>query len=601
MDINAESLWNTDGQWGCTLESTTNSQIWVGHIGNVTNVISVALRISNRNESFISLNETEMGYIFDKVDDMYMTYNIALYACMKSTGCSNSYGHNIESSWQPVVTMSDARISYNELFVQPNVEDPSVIHMEYTLLGNTFQNQESLPTKGNIRSYLVIVEYFNDIDIIQVNKLHDRSIDIMYQFLLISRSTSYNGNVFRGALLAITLGIMCWYVTSLYQHNPMVTSWLHERKWIVLYFIALILYQNPVYCVICWWDHVSVEWIFASYALDNLAQAAFFYVWLLFSDSLSRKFKYVLFYFPKVTMAALLFLSEMVVIVMQFPSVNPTTDRSASLAVYNWSKNTKILFIAFSIGYFVLVCVWMIWWLINLSSTANHLSKLSYMNTRYLQLSFRFFYLQSILLWMYYILEYVVVGYIIFHNSPPIWHQNIDNLTDSINTLFRHQTLLDGKVVFLTVYSIILGYLFLPPSYSSYYHIGENSNDSTGYEGRTTQELLATTYTVTENEMSAIVKKKKKALSESRHMSTALSSLYDNKIEVFCLDVALLLLEAAYEAYYDTLIKTNSGYGEADWKKHGYVFVDHMYDVQLETYCMITRHVATNKLVVAFR
>ena len=58
---------------------------------------------------------------------------------------------------------------------------------------------------------------------------------------------------------------------------------MSEQKWVVLYGIAVILLQNPVYSFICW-DSVQLSdsdtsAIFAFYVVDSFAQALLFSVW----------------------------------------------------------------------------------------------------------------------------------------------------------------------------------------------------------------------------------------------------------------------------------------------------------------------------------
>ena len=175
-------------------------------------------------------------------------------------------------------------------------------------------------------------------------------------------------------------------------------------------------------------------------------------------------------------------------------------------------------------------------WYHTLKKTTLTLQRLPYMSTRYLQLSFRFFSLQATLVAIYYLFEYGVVIFLIMRNSSPVLNQHLNNISDNVNTLFRHQTLLVGKVVFLTVYSIILAILYLPAS-----------DGNRGVKVNEALSIFSATYTIQEVEMNAVVKARRKAIKRK----SALSNFVDTKAEVFCVNLALLLLDAANEAYYE--------------------------------------------------
>ena len=229
------------------------------------------------------------------------------------------------------------------------------------------------------------------------------------------------------------------------MHNSNMKNWLAEQKWIICYFIALIAYQNPVYCVLVWIDEQpNSASVFVCYIFDYIAQASFFTIWLLFADGLSRKTTYFLFYCSKIFIGVLIFVTGIVVLTIQFPSLNPYQDRSSVEAVYNWTETEKKTFIAFSLSFLCLLIIWTIWWFWTLWSSFRVLQRVPYMSTRYLQLSFRFFSLQATLVAMYYIFQYFVVIYLILANSPPNATTSLENICDNINTLFRQQTQLFG-------------------------------------------------------------------------------------------------------------------------------------------------------------
>jgi hypothetical protein len=65
---------------------------------------------------------------------------------------------------------------------------------------------------------------------------------------------------------------------------------LNEQLWVIAYFCLLILFQNPIYCVIVWYrTPPTVGASFSSYVLSYFSQSGLFMLWLLFVDSIHRK------------------------------------------------------------------------------------------------------------------------------------------------------------------------------------------------------------------------------------------------------------------------------------------------------------------------
>ena len=572
------------------MDMADNWKMWIGRVNNVSNVISVGLRFVRENITSVEFNGTRVtvnekttkALYQDQLEAYSVEYHVSLFACYRRNNCKKT-SSSFLNEWQLVLTKQHQQVTADTLM------SPDMRLMEMSIFGNTFQNQESLPAKSNIKSYLMFVKYTGDFNLhrsslLQSGGASSTDTETFFEFMSIQRPRSTIGDAMRPVLMAITLVMAIYYIKTLYDNNPSPRQWLFEQKWILFYFFVLLVYQNPIYCLICHVKHPSSVWVFMSYAFDAFAQASFFLIWLLFADGLRRQYYFYRFYGPKVLITLLIFATNMAILVMQFPSVDHTTNRPPSLAVYNWSRETKVLFIAFSLSFFSLLIIWSLWWFTSLWSTAIVLRKVPYMTTRYLQLSFRFFALQATFVATYYILEYGVVIYLILRNSPPVLTQHYYNISDNINTLFRHQTLLVGKVLFLSVYSLILAFLFLPATHM----------DSAGHSLQT----LAATYTITEDEMEAVVRVRRKIIRSTK----ALSNLAHAKAEVYCVSLAQQMFDASYEVYYDIPgTETESGFGPADWARHGYTVIGDEYDTEFDAYCCIVRHIGTNRIVVAFR
>ena len=75
-----------------------------------------------------------------------------------------------------------------------------------------------------------------------------------------------------------------------------------------------------------------------------------------------------------------------------------------------------------------------------------------------------------------------------------------------------------------------------------------------------------------------------------------------NNPNVFCVDLALEMLELSWQAYNDPkTYKTESGYGEIEVNSLGYVLLNHAYDKDHDTVCFIFRHKTLPRIVIAFR
>lgn len=570
------TLINSDKSWGCTVNATyanMSSPVWIGYANHFKNIISVGLKVKNNNITSIVYNGTTITDD-DIIDGVEVRYTVELFACYKNSDCGDVRPGYIDESWKKVIKMTNEKIKIDHIY---QIGDESA---SATLLGNTFQNQESLPNKGKVRSYLMWVYYEEDINLFSGN-----SDNIHYKFFNINRPLRKAGNAVLVVVLFCTLVVFGLYVRTLLRNSPNFSKTLPEQKWIIYYFVALILYQNPVYCVICWMKDPDVKSVYTAYIFDAFAQASFFVIWLLFSDGLSRKTSYYAFYIPKYLMGLLIFATSVVVLTLQFPTINAYDERSPVEAVYNWSYNTKITFCAFSLAFLCLLLIWTLWWCISLWYTASSLQKHPYMSTRYLQLSFRFFFLQATLVTLYYVFQYFVVLYFILEYSPPYYSQSLENITDNINTLFRQQTLNIGKICFLTTYGIILAFFFLPAG-------SLQSNDAVVVP-------LSSTYVVTESEAEDITRSRRRAL---RKMKNINQYLYNARAEVYCVDLAMEMMELSFQSYNDSeTLDTGFGYGKMDLEDLGYTLVESIFNSEHETVCYIMRNDATSRVAVVFR
>lgn len=197
--------------------------------------------------------------------------------------------------------------------------------------------------------------------------------------------------------------------------------------------------------------------------------------------------------------------------------------------------------------------------------------------------------MQANLLAAYFVFQYGVVIYGLLVREKERKFESANELTDFINTLFRQQTQLFGKVVFLAVYAFIITFLYLPASLV-------DSDLAT---------TLASTFVINEREKKYAERLRSEAIARVRLLSAGVvSHLVQAKKEVFCIDAALKFCNISYEAYYDVPgLKTVSGYDTkpAELEAFGYELVDTIYRPEHETFCIIARHVKLDRIVVCFR
>jgi hypothetical protein len=587
-----ESLPCPSSQQGSTPSSSTRGCLsngnttWSGTVLSLANVISVQINVKRANITEALIRDAPHNVSLP----VTLFYNLNLWACYESGGCGDSFATSFTTAskasatqWHSVLELSNAALYID------TTEAIKLGYVQAPLVNITFQNQESVPTNGIVKSYYASVEYLEPlppVGVVVINPIVTSSLT--YEFQIVNRPSTFGSTVATILLIILTVFLTAAYVTvvQMYQKN----QWLAEQRWLVVYFLALIMYQNPIYSAITVdpTQSVSPGAAYASYVFDNLGQAIFLVLWLCFADSVHNKpgsRAKLFFYLPKVAFGLFFFTVSLVVLTYQFPDLSQafleTADRSPVEAVANWPEKVKITYCAFSLMFLLLFWVWALWWFVTLFFARRSLSRLPYMNTRYLQLSYRFFLLQATLVTLYYVSQY---GFVIYKISPGTF-PDVTGLTNNINTLFRQQTQLFGKVLFLTVYGFSLGFLFLPASFM---------------ESKLASALRAT-YVITEGELKGVVARRQATIRSLNRIMLINNLVIKAKAEVFCVDRALQMRNLAFEAYYDPAGKASEGLGPMDLERHGYDLVDARQDAENATFVFIARHRQTRRLVVSFR
>lgn len=334
--------------WSCS-----SGKYWNSTITHLTNVISVKLDVEQYNVSSITSNIT---------DPFDILFNVDMWACYNEDGCgrdfaSDSYYTSDPNTWQHVYTKVDQRLRVDvDVDV---VKESGVEELSKSLIPSTFQNQESIPTNGLVKSYFLSVEYTQDPYDIFITEKNDSYHYTTYNFDVVERPRQLPVNAITIVLLFVTLSVLSWYVWMLYHQKKV----LSEQKWVVAYFVLLVMFQNPVYCVIVFYSEApNAETAYVSYVIGYLAQSGLFILWLLFADSVHRKTtSKAYFYIPKVLIGLVIFTFGILILTFQFPGLNAHVDdhtRSAVQAVANWTPSLRKKFIAFTIMYLLLIGIW---------------------------------------------------------------------------------------------------------------------------------------------------------------------------------------------------------------------------------------------------
>ena len=339
---------NSEDYWSCS-----SGKYWNSTVTHLQNVISVKLDVEQQNISTLIQNATD---VFD------IQYNINLWACYNKDGCgkqfaSNTYYTDDPNTWQHVYSKEDEVLRV-DVSVDVN-RNGQVEEISKSLIPSVFQNQESIPTNGLVRSYFISIEYTDDPYDLFIQQKNDSAHYTTYNFDVVERPRQNAVNAVTIVLMIVTIAVLTWYVIMLLGQKKV----LSEQKWVVAYFLLLVLFQNPVYCVIVFYEEApSVTSAYASYVIGYLAQAGLFILWLLFADSVQRKTtSKALFYGPKVFIGLVIFTFSILILTFQFPGLSADTDqhtRSAVEAVANWTPNLKSEFIGFTITYLLLIWIW---------------------------------------------------------------------------------------------------------------------------------------------------------------------------------------------------------------------------------------------------
>lgn len=390
-----------------------------------------------------------------------------------------------------------------------------------------------------------------------------------------------------------------------------------ERNWLTIFLVGLLFYQNPIYCFAQYTSNTNVLAAFLSDCSVTFGEAVFFSVWLFFVDGFRSRDSVTTwrFYAPKLAITAILLIGNFGMIALSFPSLFDKS-RSPVLAIDDWSQELVNVYFAFAVFFTGALCLWFIYFFYLVYDTAKKFSNMVYLQHRYIQLSFRFFLLQAVLVITAYCIVYIAT--LVYGLLKDIISSStgIRTFTNNINHFLMAQTQPFGKILFISFYAYITLYLHLPPE-------------------RQVMTIISTYYVVTETEHRQLLtkikaflrKKKKKMMSlkflgkETLGRTGSESSGADepsgaqgekkrrffefggvNIPSVFCLEIAAKMMDVAWQAYFDEPDKkTSGGWGSLELEESGYDLIGTIYDEVFDSFVLVVRHKTSPRVVVAFR
>lgn len=393
-----------------------------------------------------------------------------------------------------------------------------------------------------------------------------------------------------------------------------------ERNWITIFLVGLLCYQNPIYCFAQYTSNTNVLAAFLSACSVTFGEAVFFSVWLFFVDGFRSRdlVTHWRFYAPKLSITMLLVIGNFGMIALSFPSLFDKS-RSPVLAIDDWSQELVDVYFAFAVLFTGALCLWFIYFFYLVYDTAKKFSNMVYLQHRYIQLSFRFFLLQAVLVITAYCIVYIATLVYGLLKDIISSSSGIRTFTNNINHFLMAQTQPFGKILFISFYAYTTLYLHLPPD-------------------RQVMTIISTYYVVTETEHRHLLakikaflrkKKKKKMLSlkfmgketlgrtesESSAQGREDSSVapegkkrgfFDfggaNIPSIFCLEIAAKMMDVAWQAYFDEVDKkTSGGWGALELDESGYDLIGTIYDEVFDSFVLVVRHKTSPRVVVAFR
>lgn len=586
---------------------------WFGVYGNLFNVLGVDA----------SFHSTELSV--EAPTEKAVEYDYMLLGCALAGGCGDVMTNRGEgrdqwhlvvdvrtdtAAWypvKPVIYRSHSKSTGNdddEVKSSPKNWQLNFFHL--------LQNQEALPTNGYVKSYYMKI----DIHDITHTVFHDPK---NYMVVDVSEGTEgvlvYFFEFFTIVLMLVTAIVLYYYVQMVQKFSPRIQEeqeqdidigstwwlpkhWLPEQKWVCGYLVILFLYQNPFF-IGADLGKPDPHSALTAFIVSYLSQTSFMVLWLCMADSVnyteSSWWLLAKFYAPKILFGIIIFIPACVMLGFQFPSIEHMDEASSMLAVQMWPLHERKTFIAFSFIFLILYWVWALAWFIRLYLTHRHLRLIPYISSRYQQLLFRFYLLQMSFVAIYTLLQYAFAAYYIGYADKSPNRDNVE-LADDVNIMFKQQTEMFGKIIFLSLVGFLLAFVTLPAGFIL------TGDDFTN---------MASVFAITEVEKNELLELRKEYIEQRvrlNRLRLGMNAFQGTKKMmrgdyVFCLEQALDLLRVSNEVYDETEgevaeVKASMSKSLASY---GFNVIELIPVPEKQLMCVICRQVSTNRVVVAFR
>lgn len=396
----------------------------------------------------------------------------------------------------------------------------------------------------------------------------DRTAELTYFTIFSKPSVHVSEVIVRGVfLLSSILALPAWLVAVINSHG----SWadvLSVQKWVLGLGVVLILWQNPVYAATAVARNVSLRTRFVSISCESFAEAFFYVFWLNLLDqhagesALTRRGSFIV----KALLGLVMFAVDTTMTMLRMPSLFFENEMNVRSVLSLTTRDELYTLLGFTrIG---LLIVWLTWIAVIGVRTGGYLRALPYMATRFKQLSFRFLFLETLLILIY---VFVLSALQVFYLCQTWYLMGYSAfIQDSVHTFAKLHTGSPslGKFIFLSVYVYLVMFVHLPP----------RTGESTGLLGSTAFHV------------------------EERPRLDSYGFLTPDS-NLFCVETAKWMLELAWQAYFDPPGKPSpSGYGELTLERFGFELITHLRSSLTDTHVIVALSQGDrSRLVIAFR
>jgi len=516
-------------------ESTCNgvfaAQIDDTILGNLYGVVSLELSVNK-----------SLAYQYQQISsNPSINFYTEILACVEPKGCHD------QTVFQ-LVLQQDLPV------LRADVESGTITVFKI------FQNQESFLGTGTITAYSIKVHFYGfSISGESLFKLAD-NFQLNFQ---VETETSMKSMQY-GGLVAFfwCIGFGAWWFWVVYKHDSRVFQWFPERKWLLLFWIGVVLMSNPVF-VFSYFGDLNPGNGFAAALLQNLGASIVAYVILLFSDVASPALsggqdECLGFYLIKAIPCAMRFIPMLLMKSIEYSSIFGLKP-SPVLAMQNWNEGLRYYYYTCAAVFFVSLILWVVMLIYFLFCTKRVLVKKNYMDSRRHQLGYSFFYFQ-----------FSLYAILIFFKVNSMWKYVVtySGFADFICSVASPQPIYI-RLIFLVILLTLEMHMYLPCK-------SEALSDS--------GDLL-----------------QKRLLEFSENEDSLSTTLQDNS---FVIETGLKMAQLADEVYYEPeYVHSKTGFYDCQFnpQRVGCKFLKWIYKADEEVNCMVVSDPKTKSLIVVFR